>query len=327
MPLFLDVLFLALGFYLLAKGADALVEGAATIATKFGMDRWVVGLTVVAWGTSLPEIVVSSMAASADKPGQALGNVLGSNVANAGLVLGTVGLILPRALVGRLSIRESAPLLASLGLLWWMLGDGVVTRVEGAVLLALFIAYTLELILLRGRNNQSTPAELDDTETHATHPWLRTIGGSAAIALAANLVIRGANGLAESFGLDDGFVGIVIFAVGTSLPELAAGVASARKGQAEIGLGNVVGSNVFNTLAVVGIASLVAPFGGPGLGPENSDAWTLSLSQAMSRDLPVNLAFALMLILGPPIFRGRMARPRAASLLAAWIAYAVWIGF
>ena len=142
----LDVLFLLAGFYLLAKGADALVEGAATLATRWGMDRWVVGLTVVAWGTSLPEVVVSGLAAHAGSPGQALGNVLGSNVANAGLVLGAVGLILPRALVGRLSVRESAPLILSLALLYFMLRDEVLTRIEAGVMTLLFVAFTFELI-------------------------------------------------------------------------------------------------------------------------------------------------------------------------------------
>ncbi len=162
----LDALALLAGFFLLAKGADALVEGAATIATKLGMDRWVVGLTIVAWGTSLPEVVVSTLAAQSGKPGGALGNVLGSNVANAGLVLGVVGLILPRALVGRLSLRESLPLLASLGVLWYALSDDVLTRVEAISMTILFLAYTAELIFLRGRGKQSPPADIDDDELH-----------------------------------------------------------------------------------------------------------------------------------------------------------------
>ena len=213
----LDVLFLLAGFYLLAKGADALVEGAATLATRWGMDRWVVGLTVVAWGTSLPEVVVSGLAAHAGSPGQALGNVLGSNVANAGLVLGAVGLILPRALVGRLSVRESAPLILSLALLYFMLRDEVLTRIEAGVMTLLFVAYTFELIL-RGRGTQSPPADVDVEEIQASRPWLRTILGSAAIGLGAKLVIDGATGLALKFGLDDGFVGIVIFALGPRCP-------------------------------------------------------------------------------------------------------------
>lgn len=316
----LDAVFLLLGFYFLAKGADALVEGAATLATKWGMDRWVVGLTVVAWGTSLPEVVVSSLASHDGYPGKALGNVLGSNAANAGLVLGAVGLILPRALVGRLSIRESAPLVLSLGILYYVLQDNVLTRVEAGVLTALFIAYTLELIFLRGRGKQSPAADLDDEETHASHPWLRTIGGSLAIALGAKLVIDGATGLAFRFGLEDGFVGIVVFALGTSLPELTAGIASARKGHTEIGLGNIVGSNVFNTLAVVGIAGLVAPFQASGL---KNDGWPFAAENALVRDLPVNLGFALFLVLGPVLFRGKAARPRAAFLLLAWVVYVI----
>jgi len=318
----LDVLFLLAGFYLLAKGADALVEGAATLATRWGMDRWVVGLTVVAWGTSLPEVVVSGLAAHAGSPGQALGNVLGSNVANAGLVLGAVGLILPRALVGRLSVRESAPLILSLALLHFMLRDEVLTRIEAGVMTLLFVAYTFELIFLRGRGAQSPPADIEEEETQASRPWLRTILGSVAIGLGAKLVIDGATGLALEFGLDDGFVGIVIFALGTSLPELTAGIASARKGHTEIGLGNIVGSNVFNTLAVVGISGLVAPFQASGA---EGDRWPEAVGNALQRDLPVNAAFALMLVFGPPLFRGRLARQRAAFLLVAWLAYVVAI--
>lgn len=317
----LDVLFLLAGFYLLAKGADALVEGAATLATRWGMDRWVVGLTVVAWGTSLPEVVVSGLAAHAGSPGQALGNVLGSNVANAGLVLGAVGLILPRALVGRLSLREGAPLVLSLALLHFMLRDEVLTRIEAGVMTLLFVAYTLELIFLRGRGTQSPPADIEE-ETQASRPWLRTILGSLAIGFGAKLVIDGATGLAQEFGLDDGFVGIVIFALGTSLPELTAGIASARKGHTEIGLGNIVGSNVFNTLAVVGISGLVAPFRASGAA---DDRWPEAVGNALQRDLPVNAAFALMLVFGPTLFRGRLARQRAAFLLVAWLAYVVSI--
>ena len=320
--MFIDTLLLLLGFYFLAKGADALVEGAATLATRLGMDRWVVGLTVVAWGTSLPEVVVSSLASYEGKPGQALGNVLGSNVANAGLVLGAVGLILPRALVGRLAVRESAPLIVSLGILWYMLSDEVVTRMESGILVVIFLLYTFELIFLRGRGKQSPAADLDDEETHAPYPLIRTIVGSIAIGLGAKLVIDGATGLAETFGLDDGFVGIVILALGTSLPELTAGIASARKGHTEIGLGNIIGSNVFNTLAVVGIAGLVAPFRATGV---EGDGWPEAVTNSLGRDLPVNVVFALLLIFGPPLFRGRLARPRAAMLLGFWIAYVVWI--
>lgn len=319
----LDAAILVLGFFLLAKGANALVEGAATLATALGVDRWVVGLTVVAWGTSLPEVVVSSLAAYEGKPGAALGNVLGSNVANAGLVLGTVGLILPRALVGRLSLRESVPLLLSLAALYYCLRDEMITRVEAGLMTAAFVLYTLELIFVRGRGEESPAADIEHTDTHAPHPWLRVVLGSAAIAVGAKLVLDGAFGLADAFGLKEGFVGLVILALGTSLPELAAGVVSARRGHTEIGLGNIVGSNVFNTLAVIGISALVAPFGVPGA---KQEGWHEAWSDAMSRDLPVNVAFALALVLGPTLFKGQYARPRAAALLTGWIAYVIWIG-
>ncbi len=318
----LDLAFLLLGFVLLAKGADSLVEGGATLATRFGINPWVVGLTVVAWGTSLPEVVVSTLAATDDQPGVALDNVLGSNVANAGLVLGTIGLILPRALVGRLSIRESMPLLLSLAGLYYVLGDGVVTRVEGGVMLAVFAAYTLELILFRGRGEDSPAADMEPGETHAPYPWLRVIIGAAAILAGARLVLMGATGVAESMGLKDGVVGLLILALGTSLPELAAGVVSARKGHTEIGLGNIVGSNVFNTLAVVGVAAVVAPWGES---PTGQEAWAAALDRSLARDFPVNVIFSLVLVLAPSIFRGRAARLRAGLMLGGWLAYILWI--
>lgn len=323
----LDLAFLLLGFVLLAKGADALVEGGATLATKFGINPWVVGLTVVAWGTSLPEVVVSTLAAYDHQPGVALDNVLGSNVANVGLVLGTVGLILPRALVGRLSIRESMPLLLSLAGLFFVLHDGRVTRIEGAVMLAVFVAYTLELILFRGRGDDSPPADMAEEEVHAPYPWLRVAIGAIAILAGARLVLMGATGVAETMGLKDGVVGLLILALGTSLPELAAGVVSARKGHTEIGLGNIVGSNVFNTLAVVGVAAMVAPFGGPGAGDPGAGqgAWEAALQRSLHRDFPVNVVFCLVLVLAPTIFRGRAARLRAGLMLGGWLAYILWI--
>ena len=318
----LDLASLLLGFYLLAKGADALVEGGATLATRFGINPWVVGLTVVAWGTSLPEVVVSSLAAHDGQPGVAVDNVLGSNVANAGLVLGTVGLILPRALVGRLSVRESLPLLLSLAGLYHVLSDGQVTRVEGGVMLAVFIAYTLELILFRGRGEDSPAADLEPGETAAPYPGLRVALGALAILVGARFVLMGAQGIAETLGLKDGVVGLLILALGTSLPELAAGVVSARKGQTEIGLGNIVGSNVFNTLAVMGVAALVAPFGGPG---SEGGTWATDVERSLHRDFPVNVAFSLVLVLAPVVFRGRAARLRAGAMLSGWLAYVLWI--
>ncbi len=320
--MFLDLAFLLLGFVLLAKGADSLVEGGATLATKLGVNPWVVGLTVVAWGTSLPEVVVSTLAAMDGQPGVAVDNVLGSNVANAGLVLGTVGLILPRALVGRLSIRESLPLLLSLAGFYFVLSDGRITRVEGAVLLAVFVAYTLELILFRGRGEDSPTADIQPGETHAPYPWLRVILGAVAILAGARLVLLGATGVAEVLGLKDGVVGLLILALGTSLPELAAGVVSARKGHTEIGLGNIVGSNVFNTLAVVGVAAIVAPFGEAAGGQE---AWSEAVERSLDRDFPVNVIFALVLVLAPTVFRGRAARLRAGLMLGGWLGYVLWI--
>jgi len=309
-----DLLALLVGFLMLAKGADGLVNGGATLARRWGVSPLVVGLTVVAWGTSMPEVVVSAIAASRGESGASLGNVLGSNVANIGLVLGSSALILPMVLRDRVRPREAVWLLGSLLVLWGACIDGVVTRPEAGAMLALFALYNW--LLLRRRSSRRSLAASEEAQEHESRrPWLAVLLGSAAIAFGAHFIMTGALSIADRAGLSGTVVGLTILALGTSLPELAAGIGSARRGHSELSFGNVVGSNVFNTLAVVAIAALVRPFGGV------EDEVEMNL--AISRDIPINFGFAAGLIVLPFLAVGSFTRVKAGLLLGGYLTYMV----
>jgi cation:H+ antiporter len=309
----LDFVYLAGGFTLLAKGADWLVGGSARIARIWGVSALVVGLTVVAWGTSAPEVVVSTMASLEGEPAIAMGNVLGSNVANIGLVLGTCALVLPRVMERAPQVRESFWLMASLGLLWWTVADLEIDRTDGVLLLLGFLAYNLQLFFTaRQSAKEAAPAETD-----SKHPLRDVVIGSIAAAAGAKLVVMGGMSLGDSFGVPDRVIGLTVIAVGTSLPELAAGLGAAIKGESEVSLGNVVGSNVFNVLAVIGIAALIAPFDRttPGLEAE--------LRHARDVDFLVVAGFHFGAILLPRVGGARFGRWKGLLFVVVYVWYAV----
>lgn len=310
-----DLALIFTGFILLARGAAWLVDGGATLARRFGVSSLVIGLTVVAWGTSMPEIVVSGYAAFEGRPASSLGNVLGSNVANIGLVLGVCAMILPSILLGRVQQRERIWLLGSLAGLWMVCGDARVTRPEALMLLVAFATYNL-LVIRSPRAVAAEEADQGGEVQGVSWPWIIVMAGSLSIAGGAELVMRGAVGVAEAIGMSDRVVGLTIFALGTSLPELAAGVMSARRGEPEIGFGNVIGSNVFNVLAVMGVAGLIQPFEGDGASAE--------LRNALSSDFPVAMAFSVVLVALPLLFRKKVGTLPGALLTVGYLAYMAW---
>ncbi len=309
------VLALGGGFVLLDKGSDWLVGGGARVARRLGMSTVVVGLTVVAWGTSAPEVVVSTVAAAQGHPSLAFGNVLGSNVANIGLVLGVCGLILPRVTEARLHVREAAWLVGSLALLWLVLRDRAIDRLDAALLLGAFGVHTVHA-WSSGRGAAGEPAvEGERNPVHAI------VAGMVTIALGAYLVTTGAIGGAERLGVPEHVIGFTIVALGTSLPELAAGARAAIRGEADMAVGNVVGSNVFNTLAVFGIVCLVAPIDRP----EAGTPIAATMTRVLEVELFVVLAFSLAAILAPLVGGPRFARARAGILLGAYVGYSWWL--
>ncbi len=311
---------LGAGFVLLFRGADWMVDGSSQIARRMGVGVLVIGLTVVAFGTSAPEIVVSALAAREGNADMSLGNVLGSNVANVGLVLGACAVVLPSVLEARLAFRELLWLFGSLALIWFFAWDLAITRLEGAFLLLGFVAYNANVILFSPRDVRHDPHE-----THpGRYPALRTVGGMAAIGLGAWLVVTGAEAGALRIGLPGSVVGLTVLAVGTSLPELAAGLGGAFKGEKDISLGNVVGSNVFNLLAVIGIVALIQPLD-PGALPEKAAAIEQAFHYAKREDFYVVLAFSVAAVALPYLGRGSGGRAKGALLLTAYFAYSIWL--
>ncbi|MFT7678074.1 MAG: cation:H+ antiporter [Planctomycetota bacterium] len=314
-PLLIEIVVLLLGFVLLSKGADTLVDGGVGLAQRWGMDATIIGLTVIAWGTSMPEIVVVSYASYTGKAGAALGTVLGSNVANIGLVLGVTALILPRVLLQGIGRREIFWLFASLGLLTFLAWDGALDRQDAGILLGAFALYEV-LLFMAPRNKEDAMGDQEEVAAHSIKkPGRAVLMGSVVIAVGARCIMYGGEGIATRFGISQAVIGLTIFAVGTSLPELAAGIGSARRGHAGLGLGNVLGSNVFNTLGVLGIAAMIRPI----------ELDPASLAALQDRDLWVNGAFCLALI-GMPLYLGKkFGRLQASVLLSGYVAYMAYL--
>ena len=303
------------GVLLLLAGAEGLVRGASALALRVGISPLVVGLTVVAIGTSSPELVVSVQAALAGEGGVALGNVVGSNVANLGLIIGVAALLAP-TVVNQKLVRHDLPImLASMGALWLSLLDGVLARWEGALLLGAAVAYTVHGIRTSRRDERARRAELPPEVRDALieaqvgfkrHVFL-VIGGVALLVYGSDLLLDGAIATAARLGVSEAVVGLTLVALGTSLPELATTVVAARRGQAEIALGNAVGSNIFNVFGVIGPAALVAPIAALGIGAD-----VLAIMVAFGA---ATLAFLFS--------GGRTRRWEGAALLMGYAAY-IW---
>lgn len=319
MDLTVDIVWLVIGFYLLAKGSDWLVSGSTVIADGLGVRPLIIGLTVVAWGTSAPEVVVSAEAAIGDKGAMALGNVLGSNVANIALVLGACAVILPAVLNSRLAFREIFWVLASVGALWWVSADQEITRLDAGLLLGVFVIYNLQLFLETAKRPRLPRSELPlSGNWFERHAKTSVLLGAVAIFLGANRSIEGAGGIAELMGMTELVIGLTVVAVGTSLPELFAGVSGALKGHKDISLGNVVGSNVFNVLTVVGIFCLIRPLGGVD-DPEGRG----DIQSTLDFHFPVVAGFTVAVILLPLFGGERGGRVKGALLLIAYVVY-IW---
>jgi len=317
----LEILYLVFGFYFLAKGSDWLVSGSTAIADRIGVRPLIVGLTVVAWGTSAPEVVVSGAAAVQGEPGMTMGNVLGSNVANIGLVLGACALILPEVLNSVMGKREVFWLLAAVGALWWAVADLELTRLDAGLLLGAFALYNLQLLLeARSRTGGTVPERQPGDSWLQHRPVLSALLGTVVIALAAWAAVEGARGIAPRLGISELVIGLTVLAVGTSLPEFAAGIRGALRGHAEISVGNVVGSNVFNLLAAIGVVGLIHPFGGV-REPRVQEA----LRHNLHIEFPIVLTFSLAAILLPMLGRGRGGRAKGVVLLLAYLGYVIWL--
>ena len=265
---FMATILLIVGLVILVKGADFLVDGAVGIAQMFGISPLIIGLTIVAMGTSAPEVAASITAAAKGFGDTAIGNVYGSNIANLALIGGICAMISPiRVRAGMLRKELPVMLVSALLLLPALAVDSYLSRNESFMLLALFgglVAYTVYIGLQQAK---VSPAESEHAEEHLskkqaslTTNIIYVVIGLAALAFGADLAIRGAVVLGKALGLSEAVIGLTIMAIGTSLPELVTCVTAARKGHDDLSIGNLVGSNVFNTLLVVGAAGAINPF-------------------------------------------------------------------
>ena len=319
---------LALGIASLLAGGATLVRGASRLAASAGVSPLVVGLTVVAFGTSAPELVINTLAAVADESGLAFGNVVGSNIANLGLVLGTSALIAPLAIKGQIILRELPLLMLAMSVLLIMVLDAPLTgteplidRADALILLLLFsiFIYVSIMDIVRQRRDplvqtaaqvaEQLPLGFDQPRSTTHLDWLQVLAGTVLLAIGGKLTIDNGVSLAGTLGLSTTAVGLAFVAVGTSLPELVTSVIAAFRREPDLSVGNVVGSSIFNALLVLPAGALIAPIQVPVGG---------------AGDIVFSLLLALALL---PIFvigNHFMGRTAGSVLLVSYLAYVIW---
>ena len=317
--MFLSILFLLLGFIFLIKGADFLVDGSSSIAKKYKISNLVIGLTIVAFGTSAPELLISAIASFEGNSGISLGNIIGSNISNTLLILGVVSIISP-IVIKESTVNKEIPFsfLAILALAFLVndflfngAGESVLTRGDGLILLlffAIFIYYTFGLSKTnRGLLDDLGKDELE--EIHEHKGWISysmIIGGLALLFLGGEWIVSSATDLAYTLGLSQSFIGLTIVALGTSLPELAASITAARRGKASMAVGNVVGSNIFNFLWVLGLSSIIRP---------------ISYSSSLNIDILILAGVTLLLIFLIYLGKKNILTKREGIILLALYAF------
>lgn len=309
------------GLIVLVWSAGRFVEGASATAGHFGMPPLLIGMVVVGFGTSAPELAVSALAAVQDNPGLALGNAYGSNITNIALILGLTALISPIAVHSQI-IRKELPILALVtALAAWLIWDKELSRFDAIVLISVFVAL-LGWSVVQGFRQSADPLAQemsDELKRHPEEPLHRSVSslvvGLILLIISSRLLVWGAVEIAEMFGVSDLIIGLTIVAVGTSLPELASSLIAARKGEHDLALGNILGSNLFNTLCVVGLAGIISPMA---VAPE-----------VLTRDIPVMAGLTLALFVLAYGFRGpgQINRLEGAGLLSLFIAYTLYLVF
>ena len=254
--IFVDILLLVLGFTMLIKGADWFVDGTSGIANKLGIPQLVIGLTIVAMGTSAPEAAVSINAALKDNADITIGNVVGSNILNILIILGVTGAIVAVAIQKSTLLIEMPYMLAVTVLLIVMgMTGNKISRFEGVIFIAMFVVYLIYLFILAKKGEQEEVKE----ERSNLKLIISMIVGGVIVVWGSDVTVDSATAIAKVIGLSERFIGLTIVALGTSLPELVTSVTAAKKGNADIAIGNIVGSNIFNILFVIGISSLIIP--------------------------------------------------------------------
>ncbi len=313
------IVLLIIGLLVLVIAAEFFVRGASGLAARFGISPLVVGLTVVAFGTSAPELAVSLSAVAKGSPDLAVGNVVGSNIFNVLFILGLTALIAPLIVAQKL-VRIDIPIMIGAAVLMWALTlDGRLGQIEGLVLFTGIVAYVMLAVWTARRESKAVRTEYAQANPSQRNKpvWvtlLLLIVGLAGIVLGARWLVQGATGIATSLGVSDLIIGLTIVAAGTSLPEVATSVVAAVRGHRDIAVGNVVGSNIFNVLGILGVTAALAP-----------DGLTVAPS-VLAFDIPVMLGVSIACL--PVLISGLgISRSEGAALLAGYIAYTAYLVF
>lgn len=314
----LSILAILAGFGLLIWGADRFVMGASATARNLGVSPLIIGLTIVGFGTSAPEMLVSGLAAWYGNPGISVGNAIGSNITNIGLVLGITALIVPVTVNSDILRREFPLLFLFMMLALWLISDSYLGWWDGLILIGGMFAMIIWVVMIGMRSRKSDPMkaefeeELSDTMSSGKATfWL--IIGIVVLLVGSRAVVWGATEIAIALGISDLVIGLTIIAIGTSLPELAATIMCVYKNEHDIAIGNIVGSNMFNLLGVLGLPGLIHPFALP--------------AETLSRDFGVMVVLTIALFIMSYGFKGagRINRFEGGILLASWCGYMGWI--
>ena len=309
----LPIAAIIVGLLLLIWSADRFVDGAAATARHFGMPQLLIGIVIIGFGTSAPEMIVSALSAVNGNPGIALGNAYGSNITNIGLILGLTALVLPLAVNSQVLKQELPILIFVTALSAFLIMDGDVLRLDAWILLGIFFIYMGWTIWTGLRNRDDSlvhdvKEELQEQEYMSLAKALMwVVIGLALLMGSSQLLVWGAVKIAHYFGVSDLVVGLTIVAVGTSLPELASSIAAARKNEVDLAVGNIIGSNLFNTLAVVGLVGAISPMY---VGQE-----------VFTRDMPVMSTLTVLLLVFGFGKKGQINRVKGLILLLAYIGY------
>jgi cation:H+ antiporter len=313
-----QLLIFAVGLGLLYLGAEWLIRGAVSLALKYGIRRLIIGVTVVALGTSMPEFVVNAFAALSHEDGLALGNIVGSNICNIALILGASSLILPLVVSPGTLRKEYSIMMASMFLFYLMALDGVISQVDGLILIACLIAFMIFLVLDYKRHPRKVNHdEISDFERKdvASSAWKKVallLGGVLLLAVGARLMVHSAVEIAAWLGVSSVVIGLTVVAIGTSLPELAASLVSVLKNDPDMSMGNVLGSNLLNVLFVIGLVSVIRP-----LAVE---------TESLMIHFPVMLGFGVLLL--PLAWTSyQITRFEGGVLLTGFVAYLLYLVF
>ncbi len=259
LQLFLQIFLLVLGFTLLIKGADLFVDGSSAVAAHFGIPQLVIGLTIVAMGTSAPEAAVSITAAFSGNADITVGNIVGSNILNILIILGLSAVIVPIS-VAKSTVKYEIPFMIFITALLLVCGcDGTLGITDGIVFIVFFLLYLIYIFIISAKDKGGQPKEDSRKQTTFTKAIIFAVIGLAMIISGSGITVNAASSIAKILGMNERFIGLTVVAFGTSLPELFTSVNAARKGNADIAIGNIVGSNIFNILFICGISALIIP--------------------------------------------------------------------